>query len=176
MALYQQGIDLATGALYPLQSWLLDRHRLCCRCGATIRSRFASQDAMEAQILWWSGGPDAVSEPAAADQQLDAERLRLVCRAVVRTPLGVLPATGFIAYIMTTFPYAGAALAWGWMAVAVAIWSARVAVCAVLLRRPPPPERVGPWIRFQIAAAMLGGHGGRRRCAPVPRRAGARIR
>ena len=46
---------------------------------------------------------------AAADQHLDAERLRLVCRAVVRTPLGVLPATAFVAYIMT--PYAGAALA-----------------------------------------------------------------
>ena len=99
-----------------------------------------------------------MNEPAAADQQLDAERLRLVCRAVVRTPLGVLPATGFIAYIMT--PYAGAALAWGWMAVVVAIWSSRVAVCAVLLRRPPPPERVGTWIRFQIAAAMLGGMAG----------------
>jgi len=99
-----------------------------------------------------------VNEPAAADQQLDAERLRLVCRAVVRTPLGVLPATAFVAYIMT--PYAGAALAWGWMAVVVAIWSSRVAVCAVLLRRPPPPERVGTWIRFQIAAAMLGGMAG----------------
>jgi len=95
---------------------------------------------------------------AAADQHLDAERLRLVCRAVVRTPLGVLPATAFVAYIMT--PYAGAALAWGWMAVVVAIWSSRVAVCAVLLRRPPPPERVGTWIRFQIAAAMLGGMAG----------------
>ena len=95
---------------------------------------------------------------AAADQHLDAERLRLVCRAVVRTPLGVLPATAFVAYIMT--PYAGAALAWGWMAIVVAIWSARVVVCAVLLRRPPAPERVGPWIRFQIAAAMLGGMAG----------------
>ena len=95
---------------------------------------------------------------AAADQHLDAERLRLVCRAVVRTPLGVLPATAFVAYIMT--PYAGAALAWGWMALVVAIWSARVVVCAVLLRRPPAPERVGPWIRFQIAAAMLGGMAG----------------
>lgn len=99
-----------------------------------------------------------MSEPAAADLRLDAERLRLVCRAVVRTPLGVLPATAFIAYIMT--PYAGAALAWGWMAVVLAIWSARAAMCAVLLRRPPPPERVGPWIRFQIAAAMLGGLAG----------------
>ena len=99
-----------------------------------------------------------MSEPAAADLRLDAERLRLVCRAVVRTPLGVLPATAFIAYIMT--PYAGGALAWGWMAVVLAIWSARAAMCAVLLRRPPPPERVGPWIRFQIAAAMLGGLAG----------------
>jgi signal transduction histidine kinase/CheY-like chemotaxis protein len=90
--------------------------------------------------------------------RLDAERLRLVCRAVVRTPLGVLPASAFIAYIMT--PYTGAPRAWGWMAVVLAIWSARAAICAVLLRRPPPPERVRLWIRFQIAAAMLGGIAG----------------
>ncbi|HEY7238603.1 MAG TPA: hybrid sensor histidine kinase/response regulator [Burkholderiales bacterium] len=94
----------------------------------------------------------------AADVRLDAERLRLVCRAVVRTPLGVLPATAFMAYIMT--PYVGAALAWGWMAVLFAIWCARAALCAVLLRRAPGPERVGFWIRFQIGAAMLGGLAG----------------
>jgi signal transduction histidine kinase len=94
----------------------------------------------------------------ATDVRLDAERLRLVCRAVVRTPIGVLPATAFIGYIMA--PYVGGQLAWGWMAVVLLIWCARAAISAALLRRPPSPERVGPWIRFQIAAAMLGGLAG----------------
>ena len=94
----------------------------------------------------------------ATDIRLDAERLRLVCRAVVRTPIGVLPATAFIAYIMA--PYAGARLAWGWMALVLLIWCGRAAISAGLLRRPPPPERIGLWIRFQIVAAMLGGLAG----------------
>jgi signal transduction histidine kinase len=94
----------------------------------------------------------------ATDVRLDAERLRLVCRAVVRTPLGVLPATAFIAYIMA--PYAGAWVAWGWMAVVLTIWCGRAAISAALLRRPPAPERVGLWIRFQIAAVTLGGLAG----------------
>jgi len=93
-----------------------------------------------------------------ADLRLDAERLRLVCRAMVRTPLGVLPATAFIAYIMA--PYAGSGLAWGWMAVVFAIWCTRAAISAVLLRKPPAPERFGLWINFQIAAAMVGGLAG----------------
>jgi signal transduction histidine kinase len=94
----------------------------------------------------------------AADVRLDAERLRLVCRAVVRTPLGVLPASAFIAYIMA--PYVGPRVAWGWMVAVLAIWSGRAAICAVLLRRPPAAERIGFWIRFQIGAAMVGGIAG----------------
>ena len=97
-------------------------------------------------------------DAAATDVRLDAERLRLVCRAMVRTPLGVVPATAFIAYIMA--PHVGAPLAWGWMALVLAIWCSRAAISAVLLRRPPPPERIGFWIRFQIAAAIVGGIAG----------------
>jgi signal transduction histidine kinase len=94
----------------------------------------------------------------AADIRLDAERLRLVCRAVVRTPIGVLPATAFIAYIMA--PYAGARLAWGWMALVLLIWCGRAVISAGLLRRPPVAERIGLWIRFQIVAAGAGGLAG----------------
>jgi two-component system, sensor histidine kinase len=97
---------------------------------------------------------DAVAA-AAASGRLDAERLRLVCRAVVRTPLGVLPASAFIAYIMA--PHVGAGRAWGWMALVLALWSVRAVVCAVLLRRPPPLDRVRFWIRFQIVFAWAGG-------------------
>lgn len=110
-------------------------------------------NAGEKAQLWPAVG-DAVAA-AAASGRLDAERLHLVCRAVVRTPLGVLPATAFIAYIMA--PHVGAARAWGWMALVLALWSARAAVCAVLLRRPPPLERVRFWIRFQIVFAWAGG-------------------
>jgi two-component system, sensor histidine kinase len=92
---------------------------------------------------------------AAASGRLDSERLRLVCRAVVRTPLGVLPASAFIAYIMA--PHVGAARAWGWMALVLALWSARAVVCALLLRRPPLLDRVRFWIRFQIVFAWAGG-------------------
>ena len=34
--------------------------------GCYDRSRFPSQDAMESQIMWWSGGPDEEQEPKAA--------------------------------------------------------------------------------------------------------------
>src|SRR5262245_7513630 len=84
-------------------------------------------------------------EPA-PDVRLGAERLRLLCRSMLRTPLGVLPATTFIAYIMA--PHAGAVVAWGWMAVVLAIWSSRAAISVLLLHRPPPPERIGFWIRL----------------------------
>lgn len=92
--------------------------------------------------------------PGAAGR-LDAERLRLVCRAVVRTPLGVLPASAFIAYVMA--PHVGAAHAWGWMLLVSTLWSARAVICARLLRRPPPLERVPSWIRFQALAAAASG-------------------
>jgi len=92
---------------------------------------------------------------ASATGRLDAERLRLVCRAVVRTPIGVLPATAFIAYIMA--PYFGPWRAWGWMALMVAVWSTRAIVCARLLRKPPAAGRVGFWIRYVITSAALSG-------------------
>ena len=50
---------------------------------------------------------------ASASAKIDAERLRLVCRAVLRAPIGVVPATAFIAHIME--PHFGAWRAWGWM-------------------------------------------------------------
>jgi signal transduction histidine kinase len=98
---------------------------------------------------------DAPAAAPAASVRIDAERLRLVCRAVVRAPAGVLPATAFIAYIM--MPHFGAWRAWGWMAVMVTIWGARALVCAALLRQPPPPERVQFWIRYAIASAAFSG-------------------
>ncbi len=99
-----------------------------------------------------AGGPG--TDPAAA-ARLDAERVRLVCRAVVRTPIGVLPATAFIAYIMA--PYFGVLRSWGWMATALAIWCARAAICGYLLRRPPPAHRLRFWVRHLIASAALSG-------------------
>ena len=98
---------------------------------------------------------EGASKAGAAVARLDAERLRLVSRGLVRTPLGVIPGTTFIAYIMA--PHAGAALAWGWMALVVAIWCVRGGVCAWLLRRPPPPERVGFWLRGLIISSTVGG-------------------
>jgi len=102
---------------------------------------------------------DVPAQSAAAGARIDAERLRLVCRAVVRAPIGVLPATAFIAYIME--PHFGAWRAWGWMTVMVAVWVARAAVCAALLRQPPRLERVQFWIRYVIVSAagsgMVGG-------------------
>ena len=95
-----------------------------------------------------------MSEGLAA-ARLDAERLRLVCRGLVRTPLGVIPGTAFIAYIMA--PHAGALRAWGWMAVVVAIWCVRAGVCFRLLRRPPALEQVGFWIRWLIVSAAVSG-------------------
>lgn len=96
-----------------------------------------------------------VTAPLPAAGRIDAERLRLVCRAVIRAPVGVLPATAFIAYIMQ--PHFGGWRAWGWMAVMVAVWVARAVVCAALLRRPPAAERVRFWIRYLIASAGLSG-------------------
>jgi len=93
-----------------------------------------------------------------SDARVDAERLRLVCRAMVRTPIGVLPAGAFIAYVMS--PHVGPVRAWGWMAALLFIWSARALVSGMLLRSPPAPEHAAPWIRFQIGAALLGGLAG----------------
>jgi signal transduction histidine kinase/CheY-like chemotaxis protein len=98
--------------------------------------------------------PDA-ADPAAAAGRLDAERIRLVSRAMVRTPLGVLPATAFIAYIMT--PHFGAFRSWGWMAATFAIWCVRAGVYGALLRSAPPPHRQRYWIRHMVATAALGG-------------------
>lgn len=97
-------------------------------------------------------------DPAGARVRLDAERLRLVCRAVVRTPLGVLPATAFVAYIMA--PHVGAGRAWGWTAAMLAIWCARALICGLLLHRPPPAHRLRFWIRYLIASAAVSGMAG----------------
>ncbi len=94
-------------------------------------------------------------DPVAAKVRLDAERLRLVCRALARTPLGVLPATAFVAYIMA--PHVGAGRAWGWTAAMVVIWGTRAVICAVLLHRPPPAHRLRFWIRYLIASAAVSG-------------------
>ena len=99
--------------------------------------------------------PDAVSEAGLAAARLDIERLRLVARGLLRTPLGVVPGTAFIAFIMA--PHVGALRAWGWMAVVVAIWSVRAAVGFWLLRRPPSLQKVGFWIRWLIVSATVSG-------------------
>ena len=49
------------------------------------------------------------TDPEVARYALDAERLRLVSRQVVRAPLGVIIASAFVAYMMT--PHLGAAKA-----------------------------------------------------------------
>ena len=101
---------------------------------------------------------DEEFDPVAAKIRLDAERLRLVCRAVARTPLGVVPATAFVAYIMA--PHVGAGRAWGWTAAMVAIWGTRAVICAVLLHRPPSAHRLRFWIRYLIASAAVSGMAG----------------
>jgi signal transduction histidine kinase len=98
---------------------------------------------------------DASERPEIAEFALDAERLRLVARQVVRAPLGVLVAAGFIGYIMA--PRVGAGTAWGWAGAAVGIWSLRAAICAVLLARPPAGPQLRFWIRFLIVSAALSG-------------------
>ena len=77
---------------------------------------------------------------------------------MVRAPFGVLPAGAFIAYVMQ--PHVGALLAWGWVAVVLAIWGGRAVISALLLRSPPVTQHVAPWIRFQTGAALVGGLAG----------------
>jgi two-component system, sensor histidine kinase len=106
-----------------------------------------------------SGNPESNGfDHAAASVKLDAERLLLVCRAMVRTPLGVLPASAFVAYTMA--PHVGAWRAWGWMAVVLAIWSVRAAICGLLLRHPPPLDRIRFWIRYIIVSGAVSGMAG----------------
>ncbi|HJV96705.1 MAG TPA: HAMP domain-containing sensor histidine kinase [Albitalea sp.] len=80
-----------------------------------------------------------------AQAAIDAERLRLANRQVVRAPPGVLFAASFIGYMMA--PHVGAALAWGWAGVAVGTWVLRAIVSAALLARPPAANRVRAWMR-----------------------------
>jgi signal transduction histidine kinase len=95
------------------------------------------------------------TNPEVARFALDAERLRLVSRQVVRAPLGVIIASVFIAYMMA--PHVGALGAWGWAAAAIGIWSARAAICLVLLARPPAGPRIRSWIHFLIFSATASG-------------------
>ena len=75
--------------------------------------------------------------PEPAQLAIDAERVRLANRQVVRAPPGVLFAAGFIGYMMA--PHAGPGLAWGWAGAAVGIWVLRALVSAALLARPVGP-------------------------------------
>lgn len=84
---------------------------------------------------------------------IEAERLRLFNRQVVRVPVGVLFAAGFIAYMMS--PHVGTAAAWSWAGVAVAIWAVRTALSGALLARPP--QDAGAWMRRLTAAATVSG-------------------
>jgi signal transduction histidine kinase len=95
--------------------------------------------------------PDA----AAARLVIDAERLRLFNRQVVRVPVGVLFATGFIGYMMA--PHVGAGLAWGWAGAAFGVFCIRALASAVLLVRPPAGPRIAVWIRWLTAGAAVSG-------------------
>ena len=95
------------------------------------------------------------TDPEVARDAVDAERLRLVCRQVVRAPLGVILASAFIAYMMA--PHVGAARAWGWAGAAIGIWCARAVLCLVLLARPPAGPRIRSWIRFLSVSATASG-------------------
>ena len=95
------------------------------------------------------------TDPEVARFALDAERLRLVSRQVVRAPLGVIIASAFIAYMMA--PHVGALRAWSWAGAAIGIWSARAAICLVLLARPPQGPRILAWIRFLSFSATASG-------------------
>jgi signal transduction histidine kinase len=90
-----------------------------------------------------------------AQAGIDAERLRLANRQVVRAPPGVLFAAGFIGYMMA--PHVGAALAWGWAGVAAGTWVLRAIVSAVLLARPPAANRVRAWIRYLTLSTTASG-------------------
>ena len=95
--------------------------------------------------------PDA----AAARLVIDAERLRLFNRQVVRVPVGVLFATGFIGYMMV--PHVGPGLAWGWAGAALGVFCVRALASAVLLARPPAGARIAAWIRWLTAGATVSG-------------------
>ena len=95
--------------------------------------------------------PDA----AAARLEIDAERLRLFNRQVVRVPVGVLFATGFIGYMMA--PHVGAGLAWGWAGAALGIFCVRALASAVLLARRPAGARIAAWIRWLTVGATVSG-------------------
>lgn len=86
---------------------------------------------------------------------IDAERLRLANRQVVRAPPGVLFAAGFIGYMMA--PHAGAGLAWGWAGAAVGIWVVRAIVSGVLLSRPPAAPHVRAWLRYVTVSTTASG-------------------
>src|SRR5688572_3707454 len=95
------------------------------------------------------------TDPEVARHALDAERLRLVSRQVVRAPVGVIIASAFIAYMMA--PHVGAAQAWGWAGAVIGIWCARAVICLVLLARPPAGPRIQSWIRFLSFSATASG-------------------
>ena len=95
--------------------------------------------------------PDA----AAARLVIDAERLRLFNRQVVRVPVGVLFATGFVGYMMV--PHVGPGLAWGWAGAAWGVFCVRALASAVLLARPPAGARIAVWIRWLTVGATVSG-------------------
>jgi two-component system, sensor histidine kinase len=101
--------------------------------------------------------PDSPIAPdaAAARLAIDAERVRLFNRQVVRVPVGVLFATGFIGYMMA--PHVGAGLAWGWAGAALGVFCVRALASAVLLARPPAGARIAAWIRWLTAGATVSG-------------------
>ena len=96
---------------------------------------------------------DAPPEPA--QLAIDAERVRLANRQVVRAPPGVLFAAGFIGYMMA--PHAGPGLAWGWAGAAVGIWVLRALVSAALLACPPAPRHMRAWIRYLTVSTTASG-------------------
>ena len=97
----------------------------------------------------------SATDAEVARHALDAERLRLVNRQVVRAPLGVIIASAFIAYMMA--PHVGAGQGWGWAGAVIGIWCARAVICLVLLARPPVGPRIQSWIRFLSFSATASG-------------------
>jgi signal transduction histidine kinase len=99
--------------------------------------------------------PPRSPPPELAQAAIDAERLRLANRQVVRAPPGVLFAASFVGYMMS--PHVGAGLAWGWAGVAVGTWVLRAIVSAALLARPPVAKRVRAWIRYLTVSTTASG-------------------
>ncbi len=111
-------------------------------------------NVIESAIVSAPSRPDPEAPDATAGRRaIDAERLRLFNRQVVRAPVGVLFAAVFIGHMMA--PHVGAGTAWGWASVAAGIWIVRALVSAALLAHPP--QQLGGWIRFLAVSSTASG-------------------